>query len=177
MGCGGESVGLLRVCVRGADRLECARGPVRHARSPGATTHPLACPRPSLSLSLCLPLVCLSVSISLIPPAVCLAASQRLNSVWGADEISIGGPAMHPGEPERENEAKTVPFEAPAPSAAGKWSGEDDATSWRSGVWGFQMCGPALPCRSFLGGGAAAFMSNSDVSLMSDLWAVGFIVI
>jgi hypothetical protein len=59
----------------------------------------------------------------------------KLNSVWGADEISISGPAMHPGEPERKNDVTKVPYDAPSPEAAGKWSGRGDAsTDWRSGM-------------------------------------------
>lgn len=54
-----------------------------------------------------------------------------LNSVWGATEISISGPAMHPGEPERDNEVKTVGYEPPAAGTEGKWSGD---TEWRSGM-------------------------------------------
>jgi predicted dehydrogenase len=54
-----------------------------------------------------------------------------LNSVWGATEISVSGPAMHPGEPERDNEVKQVGYEPPAAGAEGKWSGD---TAWRSGM-------------------------------------------
>lgn len=42
-----------------------------------------------------------------------------LNSVWAADEICISGPAMHPGEPERNNDVTKVPYDAPSPDAAG----------------------------------------------------------
>merc|ERR1719203_77032 len=54
-----------------------------------------------------------------------------LNSVWAADRITVSGPAMHPGEPERNGEAKHVPYEGPAIAAAGKWSAD---TEWRSGM-------------------------------------------
>lgn len=54
-----------------------------------------------------------------------------LNSVWGATEISVSGPAMHPGEPERDNEVKKVSYEPPAAGTEGKWSGD---TAWRSGM-------------------------------------------
>eukprot|EP00413_Alexandrium_margalefii_P032823 CAMPEP_0204561292 /NCGR_PEP_ID=MMETSP0661-20131031/33101_1 /ASSEMBLY_ACC=CAM_ASM_000606 /TAXON_ID=109239 /ORGANISM="Alexandrium margalefi, Strain AMGDE01CS-322" /LENGTH=379 /DNA_ID=CAMNT_0051568697 /DNA_START=39 /DNA_END=1178 /DNA_ORIENTATION=- len=58
-----------------------------------------------------------------------------LNSVWGADQVSVNGPAMHPGEPERLNEVTKAPYAAPAAAAEGKWSGRGDATtSWRSGM-------------------------------------------
>lgn len=54
-----------------------------------------------------------------------------LNSVWGATQISVSGPAMHPGEPERNNEVKQVGYEPPAAGTEGKWSGD---TAWRSGM-------------------------------------------
>ena len=79
-----------------------------------------------------------------------LATIQRLNSVWGADEIAISGPAMHPGEPERVNETKTVPFQPAAPEATGKWSGANDSTAWRSGeIRSFSAHPVAGPCSTY----------------------------
>jgi hypothetical protein len=50
------------------------------------------------------------------------AGQIRLNSTWGPSAFELNG------------ELHEAPFMAPAPSATGKWSGVDDATTWRSGL-------------------------------------------
>jgi hypothetical protein len=50
------------------------------------------------------------------------AGQIRLNSTWGPSAFELNG------------ELHNAPFMAPAPSAKGKWSGVDDATTWRSGL-------------------------------------------
>ena len=50
------------------------------------------------------------------------AGQIRLNSTWGPSAFELNG------------ELHEAPFMAPAPAAKGKWSGVDDATTWRSGL-------------------------------------------
>ena len=77
------------------------------------------------------------VSVCCVVDQVVLLGTKgilTLNSVWGADKITCSGPAMHPGEPERDCEVTAAPFEPPAAAASGKWSGAGDGTAWRSGM-------------------------------------------